>query len=60
MINSKICKFPFTEIIIQKIVSENILKQSIRIFIKPAYEKMNLKAMCLGFKLADNYNQDKL
>ncbi len=48
MIHSKIYKLLFTEVTI-KIVSEKFLKHAIRNFIKPAYEKINLKAMCLGF-----------
>ena len=38
-----------------KIVSDLSLKQAIMSSIKPRYEKMNLKAMKLGFKLADEY-----
>lgn len=40
---------------ITKLVSENSLKEAIASSMKPAYLDLNLKAMKLGFKLADNY-----
>ena len=40
---------------ITKIVSENSLKEAISNSVKPAYVDLNIKAMKLGFKLADKY-----
>ena len=37
------------------VVSEASLKKAIRNFIRPQYVEMNLKAMKIGFKLADGY-----
>ncbi|NQV18902.1 MAG: 2-oxoacid:acceptor oxidoreductase family protein [Armatimonadetes bacterium] len=41
-----------------KIVSESSLKKAIKSFIKPRYVDLNLKALKLGFKLADEYESD--
>ena len=43
---------------ITKIVSEKSLKEAIKETIKPRYVDMNLKAMKLGIKLADNYKAE--
>ncbi len=40
------------------VVSEASLKKAIRNFIRPQYVEMNLKAMKIGFKLADGYESD--
>jgi len=41
-----------------KVVSESSLRQAIKNFIKPHYFALNLKALKLGFKLADEYKSD--
>lgn len=41
-----------------KVVSESSLKKAIKSFIKPRYIDLNLKALKLGFKLADEYESD--
>ncbi|HPN39907.1 MAG TPA: 2-oxoacid:acceptor oxidoreductase family protein [Candidatus Cloacimonadota bacterium] len=40
-----------------KVVKESSLEQSIRESVKPAFIDLNLKAMHIGFELADNYKK---
>jgi len=40
-----------------KVVKESSLEQSIRESVKPAFIDLNLKAMQIGFELADNYKK---
>ncbi|MCB5229941.1 MAG: 2-oxoacid:ferredoxin oxidoreductase subunit gamma [Candidatus Cloacimonetes bacterium] len=40
-----------------KVVSEESLAQSLRETVKPAFIDLNIKAMNLGFELADNYGK---
>jgi 2-oxoglutarate ferredoxin oxidoreductase subunit gamma len=40
---------------VTKIVSETALEASLRQTVKPAFVDLNLKAMKLGFKLANEY-----
>ncbi len=45
---------------ITNVVSENSLKTAVREAMKPQYIDLNLKAMKLGFKLAENYDHEEL